>query len=108
MNYLKRYLMRLLIWLTQSLNVWLGPVFDAALFIAAKRYQYKTKTWPPVAWFGDEDETTSSVLGKNSHWSTACVWICKKLDVLLKDKYHCQESIEHDEGSPWKDERARD
>lgn len=106
---MRRYLKRVAIWLTQSLNTLFGPVFDAALFIAAKRHERKTGFWPRPAWFGDEDETTSSVLGKNSEWSGTCRWICRRLDKLFGEEYHCISSIETDEGTPWKtEEKALD
>lgn len=100
-RYLIRYGWRVLRWLTQTLNVLFGPLFDAALFIAASLHKRKTRFWPPVAWFGDEDETTSSVLGKNSVWSPTCRAICRLISRVFKDEHHCIESIETDEGSPY-------
>ena len=99
MWYAKRFLNRVLRWVTQTINVFCGPLFDAALYIEAKIYAKKYGEFPKVSWFGDEDEMTSSVLGKNLKWSWTCRYVCEYLDSIFKESDHCGRSIESDEGT---------
>lgn len=82
------YVLKVLIWLDQGLNVVFWPVLNP-LFRPH-----------PSARFGSEDETLSSVMGKNmrlGHCKT-CSFICRYILHPI-DKDHCQESIEDDEHS---------
>lgn len=79
------YLWNLLIALDQLANVLLSPLLNLILR-------------PSAARFGDPDETLSSVLGKNVEAGACigCHWVCRLLH--LADPWHCQKSIERDEG----------
>ena len=48
--------------------------------------------------FGANDETLSSVFGKNRRLGTCrpCIWMCMLLHKL--DRNHCEKTIELDEG----------
>jgi hypothetical protein len=81
---LRRYLWNILIWATQSLNVFLWPLFN--LFFWTNK-------------FGYPDESTSSALGKlEREGSKRACYVCKVISVILRDKNHCIKSIEEDEG----------
>lgn len=73
---------RLLLSIDQFFNVLLSPVLNLFLPKTAHR-------------FGNEDETLSSVFGKNAATVTWCYWMCRLLHLF--DKGHCHKSIEHDE-----------
>ena len=82
----KSFSRRVLLWLDQGLNVWLGPLFN---------WLYKTNK------FGDEDEVVSSVLGKlkadgkAERFRNAVDWVFLH---LTGEKDHCINNIEMDEG----------
>ena len=78
-----KWLWNILISIDQFFNVLLSPLLNWTL-----KPDYK---------FGDEDETLSSVFGKNKAKCKACYWICRALHLI--DKNHCEESIELDEGN---------
>jgi len=78
------YLWRLLLSFDQFLNVLLSPLLN---LILPKESTSK---------FGNEDETISSVLGKNIKICRVCKMVCKLL-ALFQNK-HCINSIESDEG----------
>ena len=82
---MKGYFWGIAKWATQTLNVFLWPIFNSV---------FKTKL------FGDEDEYTSSVLGKLEEQGNkrACKF-CKFLSWVLRDENHCIKSIELDEGN---------
>ena len=81
-----RYWQRVLLWLDQGINVLLGPLLN--LFVR-----------PGGARFGDEDETPSSVFGKNARRGTCpfCTWVCRWILHPI-DRHHCEDAIEADEG----------
>ena len=83
---IKEWFWACLLSLDQSVNVFLGPPLNKML--------------DPLFRFGNEDETLSSVLGKNvrSGSCKGCYWTCRALHLL--DKNHCLEAIEEDEGNP--------
>ena len=78
----------MLVWIDQGANTLLGPLLNKAL--------------DPLHLFGDEDETLSSVFGKNVRDGACrgCGLMCRMLHLL--DPNHCQKSIEDDEGSTGK------
>ena len=78
---------RVLLTIDQSANVIFAPILN--LFVQGSG-----------AKFGDEDETLSSVFGKNVRSGTCrlCTIMCRLLHWL--DKGHCEKSIETDEGTP--------
>lgn len=78
------YILGVLIWIDQGLNVLFWPLLN--LLIGEGGYR-----------FGNPDETISSVSGKNHQRGTckACYWLCRCLHWIDKD--HCTKSIEHDE-----------
>lgn len=81
---MKDYLWRVLVSLDQTiLNTILGPVWN---FLLRPRYK-----------FGNEDETMSSVLGKNVRNGSCigCYVLCRILHLF--DPGHCKKSIEDDE-----------
>jgi len=79
------YFWRLLLSIDQFFNVLLSPLLNLLL--------------KPSYPFGNEDETISSVMGKNLRLGScrACYFVCRVLHLL--DKNHCKRSIEHDEHS---------
>ena len=81
---MKKYFTGILRWSTQTLNVFLWPIFN---------WYFKTDI------FGHEDEYTSSALGKLERAGNkrACRF-CKFLSIVLFDPNHCIKSIEEDEG----------
>jgi len=79
----KAYGWRLLIALDQFFNVLLSPILNYFLPFNSLNY------------FGNEDETLSSVFGKNAGLCRWCFWLCRVLH--LADKNHCKKSIEYDE-----------
>ncbi len=81
---LKRYFFNLAISLDQFGNVALGPLLNVVMI--SKKSKHK---------FGDEDETISSVLGKNKRDKSLIYW-GKRLDALLDglDSNHSIKSIE--------------
>ena len=80
------YRWRVLLWLDQGINVLLGPLFNLFVRQGGAR-------------FGDEDETMSSVMGKNASAGTCpvCSWICRWILHPI-DRRHCEDAIEEDEG----------
>ena len=80
------YFMSIAVSIDQSGNVFCKELFNDAL-IGLKGHS-----------FGNEDETISSVLGKNKI-SNTLTWVGKSLDWLLNlfEKNHSVISIEHDE-----------
>ena len=84
MHPLRRYIRGVLRWATQSINVFFWPILNL-IFHTDK--------------FGDEDEYTSSVLGKLVlEKNNRAIWVCKLLSKILFDENHCVKSIEKDEG----------
>lgn len=77
------YFWRVLLTLDQGANVIFSPILN---FILKPKYK-----------FGDEDETLSSVFGKNVRAGEckACYYICRVLHMIDPD--HCKKSIEDDE-----------
>ena len=77
------YFWRLLVSIDQFFNVLLSPVLNAVL--------------KPHYRFGNEDETLSSVFGKNVELGSCkgCYYICRVLHLI--DPGHCKNSIERDE-----------
>lgn len=77
------YLKRIDIWLDQGVNVVFGGILNLAT--GSDR-------------FGYQDETLSSVLGKEVRAGNCrmCYYICSVLHFIDKD--HCKKSIEEDEG----------
>jgi hypothetical protein len=88
-----RYFWDNLIAFDQWVNVFLGPVFNLALFLEAKHCGTDTAR---LAWHGAPDETISSVLGKNKGVSRISAWVAYWLDKI--DRNHTDKSIEADEG----------
>jgi hypothetical protein len=83
---LRKYVRGVLRWLTQSINVFLWPLLN---------WFFDTDK------FGDEDEYTSSVLGKlEARGNKKACKVCDFLSWALRDPGHCLKSIERDEGSP--------
>ena len=79
------WIKRLLIAIDQLANVLFEPIFRVIFF--------GDKGW------GDEDETISSVLGKNYKKCRACRFVCRILSHLdWTSTQHCRDSIEEDEG----------
>lgn len=82
------WIWRVLLWIDQGANVLFSPLLNWIL-------HHQTAGNPP-AWFGYEDETLSSVFGKNREVCKACYVVCRLLHWVDKD--HCKKSIEADEG----------
>lgn len=80
---------RVLIAIDQFANVFLGPLLNVWVKEGG-------------AEFGKNDETLSSVMGKNMATRTCpvCDWICMYILNPL-DPGHCHKSIETDEGDPY-------
>lgn len=80
---MKEYLFKLLVWFDNGVNVALGPLLNVLL---------RTNR------FGFNDETLSSVFGKEVRGGQCkfCFYVCRVLYFL--DKNHCKKSIEDDEG----------
>lgn len=78
------YFWRVLLAIDQMANVFFSPVLNWVL--------------KPKHLFGDEDETLSSVFGKNVRNGScrACHVMCLILHFI--DTNHCKKSIEEDEG----------
>jgi hypothetical protein len=75
-----RYLLEILIWLDQGLNVVFGPLFNLIL-----KPSYK---------FGSSDDTISEVLGRNQPDCRFCIWFCKILSWAFREEHHCKNSID--------------
>ncbi len=84
----KAYWLRLLIAFDQFFNVLLSPLLNR--FLPANHKE----AMRPL--FGFEDETLSSVFGKNARYVKWCYWMCQVLSRF--DSNHCEKSIERDEG----------
>lgn len=83
-----KYIGRILISLDQLVNVVAGPVLN--LLTSDKAYR-----------FGNEDETLSSVMGKNieAGHCRGCRFLCRYVLHPI-DRNHCRDSIERDEHEP--------
>lgn len=93
-----QYIWRILLSLDQLANVVFGPVLNRVFGWKFWRMRGGLPRWrPDDAWhdFGLEDETMSSVFGKNERHCVGCYWICRALHWFDKD--HCKTSTEHDE-----------
>lgn len=79
------YIKKVFVAIDQLLNTILGPLLNLVLN-------------PRTHKFGNEDETISSVLGKNVRDGSCffCYYICRILHVF--DRNHCKKTIEEDEG----------
>jgi hypothetical protein len=83
----KKYLYNIAVGIDQLGNVVCGELFNLTLIYPSSIHK-----------FGNEDETISSVLGKNKRANTLTV-LGRLLDMLLEaiDKDHSIEAIEEDE-----------
>jgi len=80
----KPYWKRMLISLDQTfLNVLPSPLLNWWL--------------EPAHPFGLEDETLSSVMGKNLEFCSVCRVVCKVVSFFFRQNTHCKDSIERDE-----------
>ena len=82
---MKRWFWNCLIGIDQFGNALFGPLLNLLL-------------QPSAAYFGDPDETLSSVFGKNvqSGDCRGCRLVCRILNWI--DPGHCRESIEEEDG----------
>ena len=82
---MKQYFWTILVWLDQGVNVIFAPVLNRIFNVRGD------------ARFGSEDETLSSVFGKNTKNCKLCKGMCKFL--ALFEEQHCKKSIEEDENA---------